>query len=141
MKPKDYVKLEFPITLPDFDFVYAAIQHFAFQLNPSRKELKEIKVAVSEAISNSCLHAYPVEDGPVIIKCSVPKPFVLEIAIKDKGIGIEDVDKARKMLSTSTVGYSGLGFTVMEELMDEVIVKSKPGKSTTVRMRKTITGK
>ena len=83
------------------------------------------------------MHAYPDGFGSINIRCRILKDNTLDIVIKDKGVGIENLDQARKPMFT-TGGYerSGMGFTIMESFMTSFSVTSKPGKGTTVHMRR-----
>jgi len=112
---------------------------FALQLNPTMEELSDIKTAVSEAVTNAIIHGYPGRIARVEMSARIDGR-VLEIVIGDRGVGIEDVGRAREPLFTTGSGAerSGMGFTMMETFMDEVEVESAPGRGTTVRMRKRI---
>ena len=106
-------------------------------MDPTLEELGDIRTAVSEAVTNCIVHAYPNGFGVVSIRCKILKGNILDIVIKDKGIGIEDIEKARKpMYTTGGADRSGMGFTIMESFMSEFSVVSKMGKGTTVHMRR-----
>jgi stage II sporulation protein AB (anti-sigma F factor) len=117
-----------------------AVAAFATQLDPLVSELSDIKTAVSEAVTNSIIHGYNLEDGHDIIINASYENNNLYIEIKDTGIGITDINEARTPLYTSKpdMDRSGLGFTVMENFMDTVEVESSEGKGTTIKMIKTI---
>ncbi len=112
---------------------------FALQLNPTLEELSDIKTAVSEAVTNAIIHGYPGRIGRVEMRARIDGR-VFEVVIADRGVGIEDVAKAREPLFTTgdDVERSGMGFTMMETFMDELEVESAPGQGTTVRMLKRI---
>lgn len=112
---------------------------FALQLNPTLEELSDIKTAVSEAVTNAIIHGYPGRIGRVEMRARIDGR-VFEVVIADRGVGIEDVAKAREPLFTTgdDTERSGMGFTMMETFMDELEVESAPGQGTTVRMLKRI---
>ena len=121
----------------------AAVAAFCAQQNPGATELADIKCAVSEAVTNCIVHAYRgVEGGYCYITVILYEDGGVRIAIRDKGCGIEDVGRARQPLyTTDAVGErSGMGFTVMENFMDRLTVRSKVGKGTLVVMSKRIGG-
>jgi len=137
--PVNEMKLEFPGRSINEGFARAAIAGFAAQLDPTLDEINDIKTAVSEAVTNSIVHAYPDKIGRVMLRGRIFEDGVLEITVKDWGIGIEDVRKARApMFTTGNEERSGMGFTIMESFMDKLYVRSKVGKGTTVRMLKKI---
>ena len=112
---------------------------FAAQLDPTLDELGDIKTAVSEAVTNAIVHAYPDQLGKVVMKLKILKGGMLEITIRDWGRGIENVEQARRpMYTTGGSERSGMGFTIMESFTDRLVVRSVPGKGTTVQMRKRI---
>ena len=139
MKPDNYTILEFPSRSANEGFVRTAAACFAAQLDPTLDEVNDIKTAVSEAVTNAIVHAYPDTLGKVVVKLRILPGQVLEIAVRDWGVGIEDVEQARTPLfTTGSDERSGMGFTIMESFMDTVKVRSKPGKGTTVVMRRSI---
>lgn len=135
----DYVKIEIPSSSVNESFARAAIGAFAARLDPNLEELNDIKTSVSEAVTNCIVHAYPDQVGMIHISAKIRDETTVEITIKDKGIGIDDIDKAREpMYTTGGDDRSGMGFTVMESFMDNVKVRSKPNRGTTVIMQKKI---
>ena len=115
----------------------AAVATFAAQLDPTLDELGDIKTAVSEAVTNCVVHAYPESLGRVHITAKIFEGGSIEITVRDTGRGIPDIEQARKaMYTTGGEGRSGMGFTIMESFMDTLRVRSSPGKGTTVVMRK-----
>ena len=133
------MKLEFLSKSTNEGFARVAVASFVSQLDPTVEELSEIKTAVSEAVTNAIVHGYEDKLGVVTISVSI-KGDMVTIQIKDKGKGIEDVEKAKEPLFTSKpdLERSGMGFTVMESFMDRLVVKSVVGKGTTVTMAKRI---
>ena len=139
MKAENYIKFEFPSRSVNEGFARAAAAAFAAQLDPTMDELGDIKTAVSEAVTNGIVHAYPDSLGKVTMRLRILGGDTLEISVKDSGRGIEDVARAREPLfTTGGEERSGMGFTIMESFMDKLTVRSKPGKGTTVTMRRTI---
>ena len=137
MKFENYMILEFPSRSSNEAFARSAVACFAAQLDPTLEELGDIKTAVSEAVTNCIVHAYPDGFGTIMLRCRILKDNVLDIVVKDRGVGIADIEKARKpMFTTGGADRSGMGFTIMESFMDNLTVRSAPGKGTTVRMKK-----
>lgn len=138
-RAENYVTLEFLSRSNNESFARTAAVGFASQLDPTLDELGDIKTAVSEAVTNAIVHAYPDALGKVIMKMKLLKGGVLEITVRDWGRGIPDVEEARRPLfTTGGSERSGMGFTIMESFMDKLTVRSLPGKGTTVQMRKRI---
>ena len=139
MKEQNCVKMEFPSRSVNEGYARAAVAAFASQLDMTLTELGDVKTAVSEAVTNAIVHAYPEGLGTVSLRVRILEGDVLEVQVKDKGRGIEDVEKAREPLfTTGGEDRSGMGFTIMESFMDSLRVKSKPGSGTSVTMRKKV---
>ena len=137
MKFENYMILEFPSKSCNEAFARSAVSCFAAQMDPTMEELGDIRTAVSEAVTNAIVHGYPDELGIISIRCRILKDHVLDIVVKDKGVGIGDVDQARRpMFTTGGMDRSGMGFTIMESFMTTVDIISEPGKGTTVHMRR-----
>jgi len=137
MKFDNYMILEFPSKSANEAFARSAVACFASQLDPTLEELGDIRTAVSEAVTNCIVHAYPDGLGVITLRCRILKDNTLDIVIKDKGIGIEDLDQARRpMFTTGGSERSGMGFTIMESFMTTFAVTSEPGKGTSVHMRR-----
>lgn len=110
---------------------------YAARLDPTLDELADIKTAVSEAVTNAIVHAYPQRIGMVKMRLRLLEGNELEITVKDTGVGIPDVGQARQPLyTTGNEERSGMGFTIMESFMDTLKVRSAVGKGTTVVMSK-----
>ena len=138
-KSSNYIKLEFLSRSTNEGFARSAVAAFASQLDPTLDELGDIKTAVSEAVTNAIVHAYPDTLGKIVVRVRLLDGGVLEIAVYDWGRGIADVEKAREPLfTTGGEERSGMGFTIMESFMDTLKVRSRPGKGTVVTMRKRI---
>ena len=139
MKESNYIKLEFPSKSCNEAFARTAAAAFAAQLDPTLEELGDIKTAVSEAVTNSIVHAYPDSIGRIAMRLRIIKGSTLEISIRDWGKGIADVEQAMTPLfSTGGEERSGMGFTIMGSFMDKLRVRSSPGKGTTVVMQRFI---
>ena len=139
MKFDNYMILEFPSKSANEAFARSAVACFAAQMDPNMEELGDIRTAVSEAVTNCIVHAYPDTIGTVILRCRILKDSILDIVVKDKGVGIADVDQARRpAFTTGGAERSGMGFTIMESFMTELTITSRPGKGTTVHMRRRI---
>ena len=133
-------KLTFLSCSANEGFARTAVSAFALQLDPTLDEMSDIKTAVSEAVTNCIVHAYPERLGSVAITAKIFDDHSIYISIKDKGVGIEDVEKAMEPQFTTSPGdeRSGIGFSVMAAFMDSLRVKSVPGRGTTVTMTKRI---
>lgn len=137
MKFQNYMILEFPSKSCNEAFARSAVACFAAQLDPSLEELGDIRTAVSEAVTNSIVHAYPDKIGTITLRCRILKDNVLDIVVKDNGVGIADIEQARQpMYTTGGSERSGMGFTIMESFMTSMDIRSEPGVGTTVHMRR-----
>ena len=137
MKFNNFMILEFPSKSSNEAFARSAVACFAAQMDPTLEELGDIRTAVSEAVTNCIVHAYPNELGIITLRCRILKDNVLDIVVKDKGIGIADIEQAKRpMYTTGGSDRSGMGFTIMESFMTSFEIKSAPGKGTTVHMRR-----
>lgn len=137
MKFENYMTLEFPSKSSNEAFARSAVACFAAQLDPTVEELGDIRTAVSEAVTNSIVHAYPDSLGIVTVRCRILKGQVLDVVVKDKGVGIPDIEQARRpMYTTGGSDRSGMGFTIMENFMTTLEIISEEGKGTTVHMRR-----
>ena len=137
MKFENYMTLEFPSKSCNEAFARSAISCFAAQLDPTLEELGDIRTAVSEAVTNAIVHGYPDEIGMIYLRRRILKDNVLDIVIKDRGVGIKDIEQARRpMFTTGGSDRSGMGFTIMESFMTQLQITSQLGKGTTVHMRR-----
>lgn len=135
---KNRMSLEFSALSQNESFARVTVAAFIAQLDPTMDELTEIKTVISEAVTNSIIHGYENDpNGIVYITVSI-EDNIVEMSIKDVGIGIADVEEARQPLFTTKpdLERSGMGFTIMENFMDEVEVQSQPGKGTEIRLKK-----
>lgn len=132
--------VRFPSRSTNEGFARSAAAAFVAQLDPTLEQLYDLKTAVSEAVTNAIVHAYPDRVGPVTMTVRLYEDGTVEVMVRDRGIGIDDVKKAREpMYTTGGTERSGMGFTIMESFMDGVSVRSVLNKGTTVRMRKKLT--
>ena len=139
MKFDNYMTLEFPSKSTNEGFARSAVACFAAQMDPTMEELGDIRTAVSEAVTNCIVHAYPNGIGIIAMRCRILKDNVLDIVIKDKGVGIQNIDEARRpMFTTGGCDRSGMGFTIMESFMTSFTVTSEPQKGTCVHMHRKI---
>lgn len=137
MKFENYMILDFPSRSTNEAFARSAVACFAAQMDPTLEELGDIRTAVSEAVTNCIVHAYPNELGTITLRCRILKDNTLDIVVKDRGIGIPDVEKAMQpMFTTGGAERSGMGFTIMDSFMTSMTITSVPGKGTTVHMRR-----
>ena len=137
MKFGNYMILEFPSKSTNEAFARSAVACFAAQMDPTMEELGDIRTAVSEAVTNCIVHAYPEKLGSITLRCRILKDNVLDIVVKDKGVGIPDIEQARRpAYTTGGNDRSGMGFTIMESFMTDLDITSKPEKGTTVHMRR-----
>ena len=137
MKPINEAAVSFLSRSSNEGFARTAAACFAAQLDPTLEEINDIKTAVSEAVTNCIVHAYPDRLGRVSLRLRLFEDNSLEIQVKDWGVGIADVEEARRpMFTTGDAQRSGMGFTIMESFMDAVKVRSRPGKGTVVTLRR-----
>ena len=139
MLSENKFKLSFPSKSINESFARMAVSAFCMQFDPTIEQINDIKTAVSEAVTNCVVHAYPDQIGTIYITADI-RENTLIISVKDKGVGISDVKKAMEpMFTTDTQNErAGLGFAVMQAFMDKVKVFSNPGKGTRVVMTKII---
>ena len=139
MKFENYMILEFPSKSVNEAFARSAVACFAAQLDPTLEELGDIRTAVSEAVTNCIVHAYPDGYGMITLRCRILKDNILDVVIKDRGVGITDLEQARRpTFTTGGEERSGMGFTIMESFMTSFEVTSTPGKGTSIHKRRKI---
>ena len=137
------MRLSFDSRSANEAFARTAVAAFLCPLDPTMEELLDVKTAVSEAVTNAIVHGYRNTIGKVNITAALYENNRIIIKVQDRGCGIEDVAKAREPLFTTAPEEerAGLGFAVMESLMDKLKVSSKPGKGTTVTLERVIRSK
>lgn len=135
MNVRNYVHFEFTSLPENVSFARSCVGAFASQLDCTLDDIEEIKLVVSEAVSNSIIHGYGNNTGQKVeVMVSIMDNGSLEIIVKDYGKGISNIEQALEPTYSSDPGRMGLGFTFMRSFMDEVDVVSKPGEGTSVRM-------
>lgn len=133
------MKLQFISKSTNESFARSAVSAFVLPLDPTISELADIKTAVSEAVTNCIVHAYPDTLGIIYIDAKITDSNKVIIKVKDKGVGIENIEKALEPLYTTSNGErAGLGFAVMQSFMDNVKVRSTLNKGTSVTLEKSI---
>ncbi|PLR99809.1 anti-sigma F factor [Bacillus sp. T33-2] len=137
---KNEMSLQFSALSQNESFARVAVAAFIAQLDPTMDELTEIKTVVSEAVTNAIIHGYENKPDGVVYISVVLEDGMIDMSIRDEGLGISDIEEARQPLYTSKpeLERSGMGFTIMENFMDEVEVKSEPGFGTEVRLKKNL---
>lgn len=137
---KNVMELKFSSRSENEAFARVAVAAFVSQLDPTMEELTDIKTVVSEAVTNAVIHGYEEnQEGMIYIRTEIIDGKIT-IKIVDQGVGIPDINEARQPLFTSKpeLERSGMGFTIMENFMDEVVIRSKPSEGTTVFMVKNL---
>ena len=136
-KTVNEVRCRFKSVSENESFARGLAVSFAVQASPTVTQLADIKCAVSEAVTNAIVHGYRDCEGMVELTMKLYEGGNIVLIVKDNGVGIENVKAAREPLfTTDTTGErSGMGFSIMESMMDAVTVRSKPGKGTVVTMR------
>ena len=142
-KTVNEMRFQFPSLSVNESVARGAVAVFCAQLDPSATEIADVKCAVSEAVTNSIVHAYRDAIGTIYIKAQIYEENKIKIEIKDKGCGIEDVSTAMQPLYTTDAENerSGMGFTVMESFCDSVKVRSRVGNGTVVTLIKSFEGR
>ena len=134
MKMLNQVKITFAGRSVNEGFARAALAAFLVQLDPTVPQLADMKTAVSEAVTNCIVHAYPDKIGPITMTAAIYEGGIVRITITDRGVGIPDIAKAMEPMFTTgdAEERAGLGFAVMQSFMDKVKVSSTPGRGTRV---------
>lgn len=135
---KNEMHLQFTALSQNESFARVSVASFVAQLDPTMDELTEIKTVVSEAVTNAIIHGYESDPTRFIFVSVIIENNVVEITIEDNGFGITNIEEARQPLFTTKpeLERSGMGFTIMENFMDEIKVESIPGKGTTIKLTK-----
>ena len=137
MKVLNEMKLTVPSNSSNEAFARAAVAAFVAQLDPTVEELSDIKTAVSEAVTNCTVHAYPDRIGKIYISAAILESRIIRIKVRDSGCGIADIGQAMQPMFTTLGGErAGLGFAVMQSFTDALSVRSKVGRGTAVTMTK-----
>jgi stage II sporulation protein AB (anti-sigma F factor) len=142
MKAENTTKIQFDSLSINEAYARSVVAAFLARYDPTVPQLADLKTAVSEAVTNCIVHAYPDRIGEIYIAASLSESNLVTIKVRDHGCGIADVQKAMEPLfTTGGSERAGLGFAVMQELMDEVRVTSRAGGGTTVRLRRRLSQK
>ena len=142
MKAENTTKIQFDSLSVNEAYARGAAAAFLARYDPTVPQLADLKTAVSEAVTNCIVHAYPDRIGEIYIAAALSENDLLTVKVRDRGCGIADVQKAMEPLfTTGGSERAGLGFAVMQELMDEVRVTSRAGGGTTVRLRRRLSQK
>lgn len=143
MKMLNSVKLTFASRSVNEGFARAVVAAFLVPLDPTVPQLADLKTAVSEAVTNCIVHAYPDSIGPVTLTAALYEGGLVRITVSDRGVGIADVEQAMQPMYTTgnPEERAGLGFAVMQSFMDKVKVSSTPGRGTRVTLSKRLDSK
>ncbi len=135
------MQIKFSALSQNESFARVTVAAFIAQLDPTLDELTEIKTVVSEAVTNAIIHGYEQNPAGVVYISAAIEDDMIDLVIRDNGIGIEDIEEARQPLFTTKpeLERSGMGFTIMENFMDKIEIESQPGSGTTVRLTKYVT--
>ncbi len=134
------MRLDFLSLSENESFARSCAAAFCTQLNPTIEELSDVRTAISEAVTNAIIHGYENRSGMVHLRCTL-EGDLFTATVRDDGVGIRDIEQARQPFFTTRpeLERSGMGFTVMEAFMEEVVIESVPGQGTSVTMKKRIT--
>ena len=143
MKMLNSVKLTFASRSVNEGFARAVVAAFLVPLDPTVPQMADLKTAVSEAVTNCIVHAYPDSIGPVTLTAALYEGGLVRITVSDRGVGIADVEQAMQPMYTTgnPEERAGLGFDVMQSFMDKVKVSSTPGRGTRVTLSKRLDSK
>ena len=138
MKAENSAKIQFDSLSANEAFARGAAAAFLARYDPTVPQLADIKTAVSEAVTNCIVHAYPDKIGPITMTAAISAGGIVRITITDRGVGIPDIAKAMEPMFTTgdAEERAGLGFAVMQSFMDKVKVSSTPGRGTRVTLTK-----
>ena len=133
------MRLDFLSLSENESFARSCAAAFCTQLNPTIEELSDVRTAISEAVTNAIIHGYENRSGMVHLRCTL-EGDLFTATVRDDGVGIRDIEQARQPFFTTRpeLERSGMGFTVMEAFMEEVVIESVPGQGTSVTMKKRI---
>ncbi|MFY9139292.1 MAG: anti-sigma F factor [Thermacetogeniaceae bacterium] len=140
MKAINHIKLEFPSIPANVRLARVTVAAFASELDYDVSVLEEIKVAVSEAVTNAIVHGYQKDPKGLVTLTASLYDSSLEIVVEDRGRGINNLERALEPGEGTEPERMGLGFVFMRTFMDELEVNSEPGQGTTVIMRKKLPG-
>lgn len=137
MNVRNYLRIEFPSLPENVSLARTCVGAFAAQMDCTLEEIEEVKLVVSEAVSNCIIHAYDNRSNEKItVMASIGDNRSLEIMVEDYGKGISDIQQAMEPTYSSDENRMGMGFTFMKSFMDNVEVKSMVGEGTSVTLRR-----
>lgn len=131
------LKLEFTSNRQNYDQVKEMVKPLMSYLDINETKAEDVRCAIAEALANATIYAYPKGEGKVFLEMKITPKNILEVKVRDKGIGIDDIPKAMEAFYTTGADEecTGLGFTVMWAFSDKLKVNSEPGKGTIVKMK------
>ncbi len=136
----NYMKLQFPAKSINESFARVTVASFITQIDLTLEDLNDYKTVVSEAVTNSIIHGYEENlEGVITIETSINNNLI-KLSVEDYGKGIDNISEATQPLFTTKpeLERSGMGFTIMENLMDDMTIFSEVGKGTKVTLIKRI---
>ncbi|KYD09325.1 anti-sigma F factor [Heyndrickxia sporothermodurans] len=135
---RNEMQIQFTALSQNESFARVTVAAFIAQLDPTIDELTEIKTVVSEAVTNAIIHGYEGNPAGMVYISAAIEDGVVELVIRDEGIGIPDIEEARQPLFTTKpeLERSGMGFTIMENFMDDIEIESQPRVGTIIRLKK-----
>ncbi|KEZ50810.1 MULTISPECIES: anti-sigma F factor [Metabacillus] len=135
---RNEMNLQFSALSQNESFARVTVAAFIAQLDPTLDELTEIKTVVSEAVTNAIIHGYDNDPSGIVYISVTLEDSIVTLSIRDEGMGISDVEEARQPLYTTKpeLERSGMGFTIMENFMDEVEIESSKSRGTSVKLTK-----
>ena len=136
MYKSNYLKLEIQAQAENVALVRLALSGFLSRYDLSIEVMEEIKIALSEAVTNAIIHGYGNREENMVAIEFRYRDSELEIVVKDDGVGIEDVKKAMEVAYSTKAEHMGLGFAFMGSFTDHLQVESKVGQGTVVHMRR-----
>ncbi|MBS4199559.1 anti-sigma F factor [Bacillus sp. FJAT-49732] len=138
---RNEMQIQFSALSQNESFARVTVAAFIAQLDPTLDELTEIKTVVSEAVTNAIIHGYEQNPAGIVYISVAIEDDMIDLVIRDNGVGIEDIEEARQPLFTTKpeLERSGMGFTIMENFMDQIEIESHPGTGTTIRLIKNVT--
>ncbi|MFK2824267.1 anti-sigma F factor [Bacillus sp. B190/17] len=140
---RNEMNVQFSALSENESFARITVAAFIAQLDPTMDELTEIKTVVSEAVTNAIIHGYEGNPAGIVYMSVILEDGTVDLIIRDEGIGMENVEEAREPLFTTKpeLERSGMGFTIMENFMDEIEVISHKGTGTSIRLKKQLANK
>jgi len=135
---QNYAEVIFEARSENEAFARIIVAGFILPLDPTIDQLNELKTIVSEAVTNSIIHAYDNQNGKIKLILEYDSHNEVTLQIIDYGKGIEDINKAKELFYTSKPDEerSGMGLTIMEIFSDECYISSKLGEGTIVKVIK-----